>query len=265
MSDAKPPSDDPPLTVPGTGLTYGSYLRLDELLALQQLRSSPQEHDEMLFIVIHQVYELWFKQVLHELDRLEASFAAGQTGAALGTFKRILTILKTLVAQVDVLETMTPIEFGSFRTRLESASGFQSQQFRLIEVRLGKRDPRLLAYLDHPGGDQQAKQRLGAALAQPSLYARFLQFLVSRGAALGDDPRPGLIDIYRRQPDLAVVCERMVDLDEGLLEWRYRHVKMVERTIGLKPGTGGSAGAGYLRTTLAEPLFPDLWSIRSEL
>jgi tryptophan 2,3-dioxygenase len=264
MADPNQPAD-PPLTVPGTGLTYGSYLQLDQLLALQQPRSSPAEHDEMLFIVIHQVYELWFKQVLHELEQLEQGFAAGRTAAVLGTFKRILTILKTLVAQVDVLETMTPVEFGSFRSRLESASGFQSQQFRLIEVRLGKRDPRMLAYLQQPGGDARAKQRLEQALAQPPLYPRFLHFLASQGVQLGDDPRPALIDIYRNHPVLAAVCERMVDLDEGLQEWRYRHVKMVERTIGLKRGTGGSAGAEYLRTTLAEPLFPDLWAIRSEL
>jgi tryptophan 2,3-dioxygenase len=263
-SDPKGPAD-PPLTVPGTGLTYGSYLRIDELLALQQPRSSPAEHDEMLFIVIHQVYELWFKQVLHELDRLEQGFAAGNTAMALGTFKRILTILKTLVAQVDVLETMTPVEFGSFRSRLESASGFQSQQFRLIEVRLGKRDPRLLAYLHKAGGDTAAKARLEAALAAPPLYTRFLQFLAAQAVAVGDDPKPALIALYRAQSPLATVCERMVDLDEGVQEWRYRHVKMVERTIGLKHGTGGSAGAGYLRTTLAEPLFPDLWAIRSEL
>ena len=139
----------------------------------------------MLFIVIHQVYELWFKQVLHELGRLEQGFAAGQTAAVLGTFKRILTILKTLVAQVDVLETMTPVEFGSFRARLESASGFQSQQFRLIEVRLGKRDPRMLAYLTQPGGDARVKQRLEQALAEPPLYARFLQFLAAQGGRAG--------------------------------------------------------------------------------
>jgi tryptophan 2,3-dioxygenase len=219
----------------------------------------------MLFIVIHQFYELWFKQVLHELGQLEQGFAAGRTAAVMGTFKRILTILKTLVAQVDVLETMTPVEFGSFRSRLESASGFQSQQFRLIEVRLGKRDPRMLAYLQQPGGDTAAKERLEQALAQPPLYQHFLHFLAGQGVHLGDDPRPALIDIYRNHPVLAAVCERMVDLDEGLQEWRYRHVKMVERTIGLKRGTGGSAGAEYLRTTLAEPLFPDLWAIRSEL
>jgi tryptophan 2,3-dioxygenase len=261
MTD-RPPDADPPLAVPGSGLTYGSYLKLRELLALQELRSQPAEHDEMLFIVIHQVYELWFKQVLHELGRLDEGFAAGNIPAVLGTFKRILTILKTLVSQVDVLETMTPIEFGSFRARLESASGFQSLQFRLIEIKLGKRDPRVVA---HFGADPQLRQRLERALAEPTLYARFLAFIADQGVPADPDPRKTLIHVYRTQPALAAVCERMVDLDEGLQEWRYRHVKMVERTIGLRGGTGGSAGAEYLRTTLSAPLFPDLWAIRSEL
>jgi tryptophan 2,3-dioxygenase len=261
MSNDDPPGQ-PPLTVAGTGLTYGSYLRLDELLALQTPRSSPPEHDETLFIVVHQVYELWFKQVLHELGGLERGFATGNIPAVLGTFKRILTILKTLVAQVDVLETMTPIEFGSFRARLESSSGFQSLQFRLIEMKLGKRDPRILS---HARGDAGARRRLEQALAEPPLWSRFLQFLAGQGVALADDPKPALIAIYRGQPSLAAVCERMVDLDEGVQEWRYRHVKMVERTIGMKTGTGGSAGAGYLRTTLFQPLFPELWAIRSQL
>ena len=253
---------DPPLAVPGTGLTYGSYLRLDALLALQEPRSQPPEHDEHLFIVIHQVYELWFKQVLHELTRLEEGLGAGNIPVVLGTFKRILTILKTLVAQVDVLETMTPIEFGSFRARLESASGFQSLQFRLIEMKLGKRDARVIG---HFAADPKMKQRLEQVLAEPTLYARFLQLLAAQGVAVQDDPRRALIEVYRTRPELAAVCERMVDLDEGVQEWRYRHVKMVERTIGFRPGTGGSAGAEYLRTTLFAPLFPDLWSIRSEL
>ena len=247
------------LAVPGTELTYESYLKIEPLLALQQPRSQPPEHDEMLFIVIHQVYELWFKQVLHELGRIEQSFAQGDAPAALGTFKRILTILKTLVAQVDVLESMTPIEFGSFRARLESASGFQSLQFRLIEVKLGKRDPRILA---HFGKDPAVRARLERALAEPPLYARFLQFLAAHGVAVEADSKAALIHVYRHQPTLAAVCERMVDLDEGLQEWRYRHVKMVERTIGFKPGTGGSAGAEYLRTTISAPLFPELWAIR---
>jgi tryptophan 2,3-dioxygenase len=260
MTEGK--SDAPPLAVSGTGLTYGSYLRLDALLALQEPRSQPPEHDEHLFIVIHQVYELWFKQVLHELDRLEQGFAAGNIPMVLGTFKRILTILKTLVAQVDVLETMTPIEFGSFRARLESASGFQSLQFRLIEMKLGKRDPRVIG---HFAAEPAVKQRIEALLAQPTLYARFLQFLAAQGVRVAEDPQPALIEVYRTRPELAAVCERMVDLDEGMQEWRYRHVKMVERTIGFRRGTGGSAGAEYLRTTLFAPLFPDLWSIRSEL
>ena len=257
-----PMPNEPPLSISGTGLTYESYLKIDALLSLQQPRSQPAEHDEMLFIVIHQVYELWFKQVLHELGRIEESFLRVDAQAALGTFKRILTILKTLVAQVDVLESMTPIEFSSFRKRLESASGFQSLQFRLIEIKLGKRDPRVIA---HFGQDPAVHARLLGALAQPPLYERFLRFLAASGVPVGEDSAAALISVYRTQPTLAAVCERMVDLDEGLQEWRYRHVKMVERTIGMLPGTGGSAGAAYVRTTLSAPLFPELWAIRSQL
>jgi tryptophan 2,3-dioxygenase len=262
MSERNFDAAAPPLAVSGTGLTYSSYLRLDALLSLQELRSRPPEHDEMLFIVIHQIYELWFKQVLHELGRLEEGFATAQVPVVLGTFKRILTIFKTLVTQVDVLETMTPTEFGSFRARLESASGFQSLQFRLIEIRLGKRDPRVIA---HFGADPEVRRQLDGLLAEPSLYEQFLRFLGQEGVAVAQDPRAALIDVYRHRPELVAVCERMVDLDEGVQEWRYRHVKMVERTIGLRRGTGGSAGAEYLRTTLFQPLFPDLWAIRGEL
>jgi tryptophan 2,3-dioxygenase len=258
------PGSAPPLSVPGTELTYESYLKIEALLALQQPRSQPAEHDELLFIVIHQVYELWFKQVLHELGRIEQSFDRVDAPSALGTFKRILTILKTLVAQVDVLESMTPIEFASFRARLESASGFQSLQFRLIEIKLGKRDPRVIS---HFGKDPAVHARLQAALSEPPLYDRFLRFLTASGVPVDGDGTAALISVYRSQPNsnLAAVCERMVDLDEGLQEWRYRHVKMVERTIGFKSGTGGSAGAAYLRTTLSSPLFPALWAIRSQL
>ena len=258
-------------------VTYASYLRIDELLALQVPRSDGPEHDEHLFIVIHQVYELWFKQVLHELAAIQRVLEAGDTDAALHLLNRVLKIMKTLVAQVDVLETMTPLQFLSFRGRLESASGFQSAQFREVEAVLGRRDagvPRL-----HPDGSS-ARARIVAAQARPSLWTSFLRYLAIRGHpvpadVLGRAPelplepdariQDVLVEVYRRDADAALVSERLVDLDEGLQEWRYRHVKMVERTIGTKRGTGGSAGVQYLRNTLFQPVFPDLWEIRSRL
>ncbi len=257
-------------------LTYGRYLQLDQLLALQCPLSVGPEHDELLFITIHQVYELWFKQVLHELERLRRMLEADQAPEAFASFKRILTILKILVAQVDILETMTPVSFLSFRSRLEAASGFESWQFREIEFILGHRRAAIVAH----HADTPAAERLRRRLEEPSLYTSFLRFLAARGYELpGEalDPGPeappledervraALIRIYREDPQVREVCERMVDLDEGIQEWRYRHVKMVERTIGTKQGTGGSAGAEYLRTTLSRPLFPDLWAIRAAL
>jgi tryptophan 2,3-dioxygenase len=257
-------------------VSYASYLRIDELLALQLPRSDGPEHDEHLFIVIHQVYELWFKQVLHELAAVQRVLEAGDTDAALHLLNRVLKILKTLVAQVDVLETMTPLQFLSFRGRLESASGFQSAQFREIEAVLGSRAAS--AVKAHPRGP--ARDRIVAAQSRPSLWSSFLRYLVGRGhpvpaAVLVRDPalptvadadvQDVLLAVYRGDADAALVSERLVDLDEGIQEWRYRHVKMVERTIGTKPGTGGSSGVGYLLATLFQPVFPDLWEIRSRL
>ncbi|MEO8504737.1 MAG: tryptophan 2,3-dioxygenase family protein [Acidobacteriota bacterium] len=258
-------------------LTYNRYLKIDELLRLQQPLSDGPEHDELLFITIHQVYELWFKQVLHELNRLQASFEANQHPALMETFKRILTILKILVAQVDILETMTPVSFQSFRARLDAASGFQSLQFREVEFALGSRRANLLQHYE-AGGDDTT--RLVDRLASRSVYDSFLRFLGHReyavpaellerdvsGPVVEDSRvRALLVQIYHHDPMTRDVCERLVDLDEGLQEWRYRHVKMVERTIGTKSGTGGSAGAEYLKRTLFQPLFPDLWAIRSDL
>jgi tryptophan 2,3-dioxygenase len=275
--DDQRPSDDPHgSTKP---FTYSSYLALDELLSLQ--RPESDEHDEILFIVIHQVYELWFKQILHEADWLAERLADGDTGAAMHTLKRILTILKIAVAQLDILETMTPREFLSFRDRLASASGFQSAQFRELEFALGHKRRSMLEHF--PQGTEW-RERLEARWAAPTIWDALLTYLADRDypvpeTALARDvtasiqPDEGvqraLLAVYRRD-DLPAhldsqLLERFVDLDEGLQEWRYRHVKMVERTIGARMGTGGSAGAEYLRTTLSAPFFPDLWAIRSEL
>jgi tryptophan 2,3-dioxygenase len=262
---------------PNRALTYSSYLRLDELLACQTPLSEGPEHDELLFIVIHQVYELWFKQLLHELCHLGRRLEAGDADSAMHTTRRVLTILKTVVAQIDVLETMTPLGFGSFRDRLASASGFQSAQFRQLEAVLGRRDPSMLT--PYPEGSP-GYERIATAMKEPGMFDFLLRFLATRGhavpaAALNRDvrrpvePDPAvqtvLISVYRDDPTGAGVCERMVDIDEGIQEWRYRHVKMVERTIGAKPGTGGSAGVEYLQTTLSRAVFPDLWAIRSQL
>jgi len=258
-------------------LTYGRYLCIDELLALQRPRSEGPEHDELLFIVIHQVYELWFKELLHEIDFVRQLLAEDATHRAQHTLKRILTILKVAVGQIDILETMTPLEFQSFRARLEAASGFQSDQFRQIEFVLGLKNT---AAIERFPEDSRARQALQQRYHEPTLWDSFLHYLSREGYAVPDallarevttpieaspDLQRVLVELYRRDTKNAELCERLVDLDEGMQEWRYRHVKMVERTIGVKPGTGGSAGAAYLRGTLGQPLFPDLWAIRSQL
>ncbi len=256
-------------------VTYASYLALEEILGAQRPRS--EEHDELLFIVIHQVYELWFKQLIHELEHAQELLESGHTARVQHTLRRVLTILKVAVGQVDVLETMTPRQFTGFRNRLDAASGFQSAQFRQLEAILGRRDPAILAATPEGSATRTA---LLATMSRPSLYDSFLRYLALHGYAapaallqrdvsqpLGRTPKLDdvLLAVYVADEGPAQVCERMVDLDEGLQEWRYRHVKMVERTIGDKAGTGGSSGAGYLRSTLTPPMFPDLWAIRSRL
>src|SRR6266545_4217728 len=258
-------------------VTYGSYLCVDDLLNLQRPRSEGPEHDELLFIVIHQVYELWFKELLHEIDFVQQLLGQNESHRAQHTLKRILTILKVAVGQIDILETMTPLEFLSFRARLEAASGFQSDQFRQIEFVLGRKSE---ATIDRFPDGSRARLALQQRYREPTLWDAFLRYLSREGYPVPDahlvrdvtapiapsiDLQRVLVDLYRRDAKNAELCERLVDLDEGMQEWRYRHVKMVERTIGGKPGTGGSGGASYLRGTLGQPLFPDLWEIRSQL
>jgi len=255
-------------------LTYTSYLALDEILGAQRPKSD--EHDEILFIVVHQVYELWFKQLIHELRYLQRMLEDGNDARAFSTFKRVLTILKLVVQQLDVIETMTPVQFLSFRERLESSSGFQSGQFRELEAILGRRDRGVLtAY--HQGSVDYEK--VEAAMQRPSVYDSFLRYLADRGYPVPADDlerdvtqpvqeskgvQAALLQAYRDDAVPAQVAERLVDFDEGFMEWRYHHVKMVERTIGTRVGTGGY-GAEYLRSTLHKPFFPDLWAVRSEL
>jgi tryptophan 2,3-dioxygenase len=258
-------------------VTYASYLKVDELLSLQQPRSEGPEHDEMLFIVIHQVYELWFKELLHEFDRVRRLLEDDQSHRAQHTLKRILTILKVMVAQLDILETMTPLEFVSFRQRLEAASGFQSDQFRQVEFLLGVKSEQAIRRF--PEGSR-ARVALERRYHEPTVWDAFLRYLSREGYDVpqshltrdvvapvepSTDVQRIVVEVYRRDTKNAELCERLVDLDEGVQEWRYRHAKMVERTIGGKPGTGGSAGAAYLRETVGRPIFPDLWEIRSQL
>lgn len=267
-------------------LTYITYLKVDELLELQQPLSDGPEHDELLFITIHQVYELWFKQILHEVEALQKSLEAGNTHRSLALLGRVRNIMKTCVSQLDILETMTPLQFNSFRDRLSSASGFQSAQFRELEAVLGRRDDAGkdsdkssgMGMSEHLTPGSKARKRVEDAMQRKSLWHSALEYFNTRApmprAAMQIDPSTAweasedvqkvLIDLHKTDPEANMIGEALTDLDEGLQEWRYRHVKMVERTIGRKIGTGGSSGVGYLSSTLFNPVFPDLWAIRSQ-
>ena len=256
-----------------SALTYTSYLAVDELLKLQRPLSAGPEHDEMLFIIIHQTYELWFKQMIHEFQEAQRALESGDSHYSLAILGRIRTILKVCVTQIDILETMTPLQFNAFRSYLSSSSGFQSAQFRMVEALLGRRDEKMAGHLPP---DIQAQIKV--ITTKNSVWDSALAYLSKRGHAIPQEvlnknksesyaANPAvqtvLLDVHRNDPESAMVCERLVDIDEGLQEWRYRHVKMVERTIGHKIGTGGSSGVGYLSSTLFNPTFPDLWEIRS--
>lgn len=258
-------------------LTYANYLDLEKLLTLQNPRSKPPEHDEMLFIIIHQTYELWFKQLLHEFEKIKRDFSAGDLFGALHSFKRTRTIMKVLVAQIDILETMTPSSFSSFRDRLETASGFQSIQFRELEFLLGYKRASTFIHVkpDFPGYGR-LQQRIG----ERTVIDHFYDFLATRGAQIpaelrnrditqanesNEQVQKEILRLYKSSPEASILFELMTDFDEGLQEWRYRHIKLVERTIGAKKGTGGSPGVPFLKESLFKPVFPDLWAIRHEM
>jgi tryptophan 2,3-dioxygenase len=261
-------------------LSYNRYLRVRDLLELQGCRSDPPHHDEMLFITIHQAYELWFKQILHELDAALAAMREDRAPLATRALVRVVEIERLLVNQIHILETMTPLNFLGFRDQLNPASGFQSMQFREIEFTSGLRDGRVLgAFAD----DDFAAARLRTRHDGPTLAAEFFRLLSRRGLdAPADDPTLPADErraLYGRRTRAVLevlthfearyeefqLAESLIAHDEYFSLWRHHHVKMVERMLGTKRGTGGSEGVGYLRTTLDKKFFPELWEARTHL
>src|SRR4029077_14778917 len=240
----------------GRELSYGTYLKVPELLRLQQGMS--KEHDELLFIVAHQVYELWFKVVLFELEAARDRIDADDIFFARHYLHRVHVSEQLLVEQIEVLETMSPQDFLAFRSKLAPASGFQSVQFREIEFLSGLKEPKYVARLEET---PEELDRLRRRLDEPSVDDAFQALLERRGS-------PTLLEVFRdreRHGELFDLCEALLDHDEAFALWRARHVLMVERQIGGKTGTGGSTGAQYLRTTLDKRFYPELWEVRSLL
>lgn len=268
----------------GSLLTYASYLKIPELLSLQQPLSSPVHHDEMLFIIIHQTYELWFKELLHDLDAVVAGLKRVKRNPtshddvyeAARLLRRCTEIMRVIVTQFTILETMLPTHFLAFRGKLEPASGFQSEQFREIEFLCGMKDE---ALLKHHAPMPPALAALRRRLREPSLHDVFFEAVAALGkmppAAKGASEVEGyaaraqavryLYEHEREYRHWIDVCERLIEFDELMVGWRLRHIQMVERTIGARRGTGGSSGSSYLRTTLDKRFFPELWEARTML
>jgi tryptophan 2,3-dioxygenase len=261
-------------------LSYNKYLRVPELIGLQSCLSSPAQHDELLFITVHQAYELWFKQILHEIDAAIALMKEDRAIEAAQALRRVVEIEKLLIAQIHILETMSPLRFLGFRDELNPASGFQSMQFREIEFSSGLKSQAILREF---AGDDFAHQRLAARLHAPSLSEVFFALLRRRGfdSPASDAPREAKerrshygrraraiielmthMDKFYQEYQLA---EMLLEHDEYFSLWRSHHIKMVERMVGAKKGTGGSEGIGYLQTTLDKKFFPELWEARTYL
>ncbi len=264
----------------GGALTYAAYLDLDRLLAAQHPRSSPEHHDELLFIVQHQTSELWLKLVLHELRAACRYLAGDDLAPALKCLARVKNVQRTLVEQWSVLATLTPREYAQFRGALGNASGFQSHQYRAVEFVLGNKNAAMLALFD---GQPGARALLADLLESPTLYDEFLRLLARRGLAVPPqvldrdvrEPwvlRPELVPVFRQvyegaeeHWDLYEACESLVDVEDGFQYWRFRHLRTVQRTIGFKAGTGGSSGVGFLRRALDLTFFPELYAVRTEI
>jgi tryptophan 2,3-dioxygenase len=252
----------------GAKLTYGGYLQLERLLSSQRLESDPPAHDELLFITVHQVYELWFKQLLFECATARDALFSDSVWLAMHLLRRVHVIERVLVEQINVLETMTPQDFLAFREHLAPASGFQSVQFRELEFLSGAKDPSFLRRFK--GLTDAETTSLQRRLDEPTLWDGFVALLSARGLAVSseDQVNASLHTIARdrdRYFDVWEVAESLIQHDELAIDWRARHVTMVERVIGTKSGTGGSAGAAYLRSRLPLKYYPLLWDLRSDL
>lgn len=259
-------------------ITYASYLGLDDLLVCQ--RPLSDQHDEMLFVVIHQTKELWLKQIIHEVMLAKSLIARGEVQPAYKSLARVSRIQAVMTQSWDILATMTPADYLSFRGELGTSSGFQSDQFRRLEYLLGLKDGSFLKFHEER---PSALEGLKSALAEPSLYDVALQRLAAAGLPVPADRldrdwsrtyeaspevEAAWLEVYRdtkRYWDLYELAEKLVDLDDALVTWRHKHVITVERIIGMRMGTGGTAGVGYLQKTLMRRAFPELWSLRTSL
>ena len=253
------------MTAHPAGMSYADYLQLDTLLSAQ--RPLSPLHDELLFIIIHQTKELWLKQMLHEVGLATVLVREDRFAPAYKALSRVSRIQSVMTLSWDVLATLTPVDYSKFRDVLGTSSGFQSAQFRELEYRLGIRDPRFLDYYE---GGSEGHERLKAALAQPSLWDEANAALTRSGfaAATPEQIKGSWLAVYRdadRWFELYQLAEKLVDIDDALAGWRHKHVLTVERIIGNKTGTGGSAGARYLHSTLTKRAFPELWDLRTEL
>lgn len=263
-----------------TGMDYAGYLQLDRLLSSQQLQSDPAHHDELLFILIHQTTELWFKLIIHELEAALDRVEADELPPAFKILARVKHVQQLLYDQWSVLATLTPSEYTEFRDVLGSSSGFQSVQYRKVEFLLGNRDPQMLRV--HAGRPEHHAE-LEAVLARPSLYDAFLRLLARRGLPVPQEvldrdvrathtPHPGVVSVFEtiyRNPhaywEPYEMAEKLLDVEEQFSLWRYRHMKVVQRVIGFKRGTGGSAGVPFLRKMVDHVFFPELWDVRTQL
>jgi tryptophan 2,3-dioxygenase len=251
----------------GSLLSYNKYLKVRELIQLQDTLSEPASHDELLFIIIHQTYELWFKQILHEIDATIAWLDEDRTFRANHSLRAVVGIEKVLVTQIHLLETMAQIGFLEFRDKLNPASGFQSMQFRELEFVSGQKNEKILAAFKD---DEFARERLQQRFDQPGLDDAFWGLLGRAGfdVATRESRVQSIVKILthpEKHADYFIMQDLLVEHDENIALWRYHHVLMVERMLGMKPGTGGSDGVGYLMTTLSKKFFPEIWEARTHL